>query len=119
MSISDTIVLLQQMRERADEALADHAFVDIRKDELQALLDDNAQLREVYVGWQRIFTGFPHDAQQAIRIAVAKSRELEQRLAEMTGARDALIALIIGERWVDGDSGLSIVVAELGKVGSK
>lgn len=88
--------------------------------------EDRAQLREACATWQSIFTGFPHDAQQALRDARRRLDGFQQALlilAETLGAvakaRDE--ACDIAERLADleCDSGAERRLAELRKVGAQ
>lgn len=63
---------LDTLRERADSALADHINVNIRKDELVALLDEIERLRAVYEA-ALAFVNCARDA----RIAIIEWRGLK------------------------------------------
>lgn len=65
----------------------DAAFIAAAREAVPELLDDNEQLRQACATWQSIFTGFPHDAQQALRDLRAQR---DSAIAERDRLREAL-----------------------------
>lgn len=58
----------------------------VSPDVVIAMLDDNAQLRSACAKWQEIFTGFPHDAQQALRELLDEVERLRAEVARDVNA---------------------------------
>jgi hypothetical protein len=70
--------------ERSDDA----DFIAAARTAVPALLDEVAMLRQACVKWQEIFTGFPHDAQQALRDLKARNAELRAALLRACDAAE-------------------------------